>query len=734
LLAAAGIVAAATMIGTAVTVAYGLGTGFDRAAGSADLPDVIARFDPERRSAVADRIDRLANVAAVSYRREVLDFGFAANGHATSRTAIQIVRGGRRGYRIIAGRDLSGDPGEVVVERGLADAWGLRVGDSIRVDNIGELRIVGISVSPDDVAYPLTSRPRIYLSQRWVGAFEPNPHQVNMLLLWARDPSQLGPLLAQARSISFGLSDLRFATRAGIQALIDQAAGIIVALLIAFSVVAAAAAGLMLAATARAEVQRRLQAIGIMRAVGISRIGVVGRYGVDGLLVALPAALLGLAIGALAAAGPSAHLLEILNEQPPGWTLLGPLAGCLAAIVALVSAATLWPVWRAAGRPPAEILRGAETRTSARRSRGWGGPFGLGVRLAAGRRVRTLATAAVIAAASGVVLLMLATAVFLRRLENDPGTLDKRYQLTVNAPPQDAARIAAVSGIADAAPRYEVVASASFELGLPVEVVGFPGDHTRFEAPALAQGRRIAGSDEAEVGLGLANVLGLEPGATLALELPSGREARFAVVGIVRSLENEGRVAWVRPKRLLAADPAVVSVVAAKLAAGADRDGVVRSLADRGFEAASSSGSTATRSRTFLGALADVLWVVAGVNVLICLYALVQALTVTAAEQRRTIAILRTSGAGRSAITLVMVGAATAVVVIALPVGIALERVLLGPVVARLAAGYATLPLGASAGELALTVAAIGAIAAAAGAWVARRAESEPIATALRSE
>jgi ABC-type lipoprotein release transport system permease subunit len=348
--------------------------------------------------------------------------------------------------------------------------------------------------------------------------------------------------------------------------------------------------------------------------------------------------------------------------------------------------------------------------------------------------VRTLATAAVIAAASGVVLLMLATAVFLRRLENDPGTLDKRYQLTVNAPPQDAARIAAVSGIADAAPRYEVVASASFELGLPVEVVGFPGDHTRFEAPALAQGRRIAGSDEAEVGLGLANVLGLEPGATLALELPSGREARFAVVGIVRSLENEGRVAWVRPKRLLAADPAVVSVVAAKLAAGADRDGVVRSLADRGFEAASSSGSTATRSRTFLGALADVLWVVAGVNVLICLYALVQALTVTAAEQRRTIAILRTSGAGRSAITLVMVGAATAVVVIALPVGIALERVLLGPVVARLAAGYATLPLGASAGELALTVAAIGAIAAAAGAWVARRAESEPIATALRSE
>ena len=129
LLAAAGIAAAAIMIGTAVTVAYGLATGFDRAAAGADLPDLIAHFDAQPRSAIAARVDRLANVASVSYRRRLLDFPFEADGHSTDKTEIQMVGAGRRGYRIDAGRDLSGAPGEVVVERGLADSWGLAVGD-----------------------------------------------------------------------------------------------------------------------------------------------------------------------------------------------------------------------------------------------------------------------------------------------------------------------------------------------------------------------------------------------------------------------------------------------------------------------------------------------------------------------------------------------------------------------------------------------------------------------------
>lgn len=734
LIAAVGIVAASIMVGTAATIAFGLNTGFERAAERADLPDVIARFDSRSRSEVASRVDRLANVESVTYRREVLGIGFRANGHQTRHTALQIVRGTRRGYEIAAGHDLTGAPREVVIERGLAQDWGLGVGDKLDLERIGDLRIVGISVSPDDVAFPLNSRPRAYISQRWVKRYEPDPHEVNMVLIWARDPSRLDSLLVSARTVSFGLNGLTFSTRDGVQALIDESAGLIIALLVAFSLVAVGAAGVMLGATARADVQRRLQSIGIMRAVGVTRPGVVARYGIDATLVALPSATVGLAIGALAARGPSGRLIEILNEDPPGAALFGPLALCLVALVTFVVAATLWPAWRAAGRTPAQMLRGAEVRTARRRSRTSGGPFGLGLRLAIGRPVRTLATAIVVGAAIAVVLLMLALASFLRDLESDPGTLDKRYELTARTGPSDVPRIEALPGVADASARYESDSVSSFALGQPATVVAFGGDHTQFEAPQLAEGRRIESDGEAEVGVGLADALGLEPGATLALQLQSGREARFEVVGLVRAIDREGRVAYVRPRRLLAADPGIDSTVAVKLDDGADSGTVTRELDDIGIDTRSSSGSSATNSQAFLGVLAKVLIVVAVVNILICLYALVQALTVTAAERRQTIAVLRSSGARRATVTLVMLGAATAVVVLAVPAGILLQRLLLGPLVADMAAGYANLPLGANAAEMSLTALGIGAITVAAAALVARRAESEPIAAALRGE
>ena len=142
---------------------------------------------------------------------------------------------------------------------------------------------------------------------------------------------------------------------------------------------------------------------------------------------------------------------------------------------------------------------------------------------------------------------MLALASLLERLRDDPGTVGKRYQLTAQLDP---ARLPAVRGAArrgaTPAPRYSVDAADSFRLGEPLRLVAYPGDHTRFEAPPLAAGRRLRGPDEVEVGLGLADALGLRPGSTLAAQLPGGGEVRFRVAGVVRALENDGRIAWVR--------------------------------------------------------------------------------------------------------------------------------------------------------------------------------------------
>ena len=85
----------------------------------------------------------------------------------------------------------------------------------------------------------------------------------------------------------------------------------------------------------------------------------------------------------------------------------------------------------------------------------------------------------------------------------------------------------------------------------------------------------MRGPGEAEVGLGLADALGLRPGATLAVQLEGAGEVRFRVVGVVRALERDGRIAYVQPDRLLAADPALGGgSLAVKLEPGADRAAV----------------------------------------------------------------------------------------------------------------------------------------------------------------
>ena len=78
-LAFVGVLLAAAMAGAAVTVAYGLATGFDRAARQADLPDVIVSFRAESRDEIDRIVSALPNVAARAYRLEFTDVGVSGN-------------------------------------------------------------------------------------------------------------------------------------------------------------------------------------------------------------------------------------------------------------------------------------------------------------------------------------------------------------------------------------------------------------------------------------------------------------------------------------------------------------------------------------------------------------------------------------------------------------------------------------------------------------------------------
>jgi ABC-type antimicrobial peptide transport system permease subunit len=738
LLSALGIALAASMLATAVIVAYSLHTGFERSASRADLPDVIARFDEQRLSKVGPRVRALPGLVAASFRYEVTNIPIAGGGHTSRRASVEVIGSGRRGFAILAGHPLRSRYGEVLVEQGLARSWDLRPGSTLNMQALGPLRVVGISESPDNVAYPLAA-PRVYVSRRTAETRfgrEPDP-VVNTVEFWVRDPRRLDEVLVQARATSYGIPGLRFVTRAGVKILLDEAAGIVIALLVALSAIALLTASVMLASSARAEVQRRLPFLGLRRALGATRTHVTLTQAAEALLVSVPASAAGVLAGTLLARGPTDRLLGVLNELPPGGALFWPLAGCCALTSALPVLSSAWPVWRSGARPPIALMTGLELRAHSgekRRSRRLGrrgGALVLGSRLVTARRVRLLSTVTVLGTSVAFILLMLALASELSELANNPAALGKRYALTAALPASSAPSVGALPGVAAAAPRYEVQALDAYSLGETIDLIGYPGDHTVFEAPSLAAGRRLRGGQDAEVGVGLAEVLGLQVGSQLVAQLPSGREARFRVAGIVDSLQHDGRVAYVSAAALLAAEPAAGEQIAIRLRPNADRMTVTAGLRSLGATPTKTTAAVGT-GQALIAALTSILRLVAIVNGLVCLYALIQALVLTARERRMTIGVLRACGAGAGTIRVLLAGAAATVVLPAALAGIVLERLALGPALARLAAAYAALALGAGVDEIAIALAGFALFAFIAVVWVARASANEKIVGALR--
>ncbi len=736
-----GIALAAAMLSAALVLADSLGGGFDRAVRAAGLADVIVRFDPQSYSRVADRIRALPDIAGFATRLEVTDVDIHAGGHGFGHASAEVVGSGRRGYAIVAGRDVSGRFGEVVIERGLADAWGLDVGSTLLVRGLGPLRVVGLAEAPDDVGFPL-GVPRLYISRAAIDArfgAEANP-AVSVAELWLRDPRLLDQVLVQARTLSFGLHGVRVITRTGVRVLLDQAAGIVIDLLVALSVFALGTAGVILAASARAEVQRRLQELGVSRAVGASRGHLVAVQLTEAAVVALPGATLGLLAGWLITAGPTERLLTLLNEPPAGSGLILPLLGGWALSVLIPVLAVAVPSWSATGREPVALLRGAGLAgTAAAPGAGGGGPSRrrrrpglalLGARLLGARRGRLVATVVTLGVSAGFVLLLLALASALSALQTDPGALGKRYQLTAALPATAAGRVRAIGGVAAAAPRYELEAADSYSLGETIDVIAYPGDHTEFEAPALLAGHRLHGAGETEVGAGLAAALGLSPGSVLAVALPSGAELRLRVAGIVSSLDHDGRVAYLPAAALLAGEPGAPEVLAVRLAAGADPGAVTRALSALGATPTPASGAVA-RGVPLVQTLRSILRAVAIVDGLVCLYALVQTGSLTLSERRRTVALLRAVGAGPAAVARLLAGVVLALVLPAAALGAVLERFVLGPALAHLAAGYATLELRAGPGQLAAVLAGLLAAGAIAVLATTRRATHESVVAGL---
>ena len=330
--------------------------------------------------------------------------------------------------------------GEVLLERGFAQAWDAHLGDTFHVGRLGPQRVVGFVEAPDNVGFPL-AKPRFYISRQEIEQRFDTDHDpdTDLAEIWLRNPRYLNEVLVQARATQLrpARHPLRHALGAAGSARPggrdrDRPAG-------GTFGDRARHRGAMLAASARAEVQRRLGTIGVRRAVGASRGHIALSHAVEALLVAAPAATIGLTVGALATYGPASRLLTLLNEPPrePGSCSRSRARGCSAS--RSPSAPRRGPRGGPPGARSSTSCAAATCQRAVRAAAGCrfaaAGWRLLGARLVAARRVRLVATVVTLGLSTAFVLLMLALATALGTLETDPGALGKRYQLTASLPP-----------------------------------------------------------------------------------------------------------------------------------------------------------------------------------------------------------------------------------------------------------------------------------------------------------
>ncbi len=197
--------------------------------------------------------------------------------------------------------------------------------------------------------------------------------------------------------------------------------------------------------------------------------------------------------------------------------------------------------------------------------------------------------------------------------------------------------------------------------------------------------------------------------------------------GTVSALAHDGRVAYVPASALLNAEPDAPEQIAVVLGPGADEAAVAAAI----HAPSATAGTVTSKGAALVAALRTVLRAVGVVDALVCLYALIQACALTIQERRRTVAVLQALGAGPAAIRALLAGVAGILLLPAAVLGIVLERFVLGPVLARLAASYATLPLRPSLTDILVVLAGLAAAGAIAVGWIARRAVREDVVRGL---
>jgi putative ABC transport system permease protein len=598
---------------------------------------------------------------------------------------------------VVAGRWPRADD-EIALTRSFAELNRISIGDRVKVVSVPReplLTVVGMVVDIDQGSADLSSQ-HSWVARSAVAALQtPSGSFFKMSYRFARDPgsAELQGSVGRLRSALPPGSVSGSVNYLLIRGVFNITNSILTNVLIAFSVFALAATTAIVANMVTGMVISAFREIGIMKAVGFTPLEVVGTLVLQILLPALAACVIGIPAGTLLSQPLLASSSRALGlAYSPSFSIPGDLV-VLSGVVLLVLGAAALPALRAALLKPAPVIAGASSPRSGsgRWLRRWAATLRLPQSVALGGAeafARPLRGALTMLA----VLLGVTTATVSVGLPrsfdrlNTAFTGADRYQVVVSRSP--AVPDSEVVHVLDAQPETASLLGVSNRnvtvpgIGDPVSTVLYRGD-AALRSGILISGRWFEAPGEVVAPRALLSQAHLRVGDSFTGSA-EGRPLRLHVVGEVLDISNLGMELSTDLATYTAVRPDVSpTTYLVRLRPGTDVSAYLRrvSAAQPDFIDAQ---PTNTGTIGPVKIIDSVLLVIAAVLCLIGAAGVFNTLLLNTRERVRDTAVLKAIGMTPRQV-IVMVAASAALLALAggalaVPVGIALHRVLLDAV------------------------------------------------------
>ena len=659
------------------TTARGLADAQQRLVESPDFPDLTVRTG-SLAPGFGPLLSRSLNGATVE-TRWIQELSFSAGGSWQNSTVIGLETPAAVLARpsLISGRWPG--PGEIALDVGVGEIAEVAIGDlvAIRTDAGSThvyLRLVGFTRTPGAFSAGILNRAIAYTDAEAVEQLRGRAGPNEILVKF-----RPGTDLDQATADLARILDRRGVPHAGIERSAAEIAGsremrTVVWLLLAFSMLGLVLSAVLVANAVAAIVLDETRQIGALKALGASRRRVTSVY--VGMALALGAigTVLGWAIGIAGGAAIVRFLTDLIGYPRPS-PVPTPREAVLAAVVGFgvpLLAVTV-PVWFAVRRSPSRLLgtfglaldRGRRLRSGSSLRGRWALPV-LAARNATRRRLRAGFTIALIAVA---VAAAVAARALSASLDGTVASLYARYGadvwIAVDASALDALpdRLQHEPGV-QAAERW--ARATGYGEGETIDLWGIPATTALYDA-RLVVGRWLEPGERrsAVASSALARRLDVSVGDALAVDLQA-ETFPLTIVGVVDDEStNLGSTAagklFVLPETLSTARVGGYSVLAIRLLRHdpASVDAGIASLVERlsplAPDAYATYGDQASTERTIsvVTVLLRAMVALVGSTGLI---GVVNTLAMNLTERRREIGVMRSLGARRVHIALVVAG------------------------------------------------------------------------------